>query len=86
MTQAVIVYAQSDRLPRAYAWCAAKGWPIKYAVPADRWRDALRLALEEDLIVVAASPAALPPDRIPRVEVVEDVESAEPYHGHGASQ
>lgn len=72
MLHAVIIYAHTDLLPQAYAWCAAHGWAAKYTVPRSQWKDALRLALDEELIVVAASPDSLPPDRVPRIEVVED--------------
>jgi hypothetical protein len=68
----VLVYLTADLVPRAVTRCAARGWQVVYTVPTDRYAEAIDLAYAERLIVVAASPGSLDPDRVPRVEVLPD--------------
>lgn len=69
--RAIILYRLVDRLSRAYDWCAARGYEVRALVPAERYEDAWALirAGEAD-VIVAASPQALDPARVPRIEVV----------------
>lgn len=71
--RAVIVYAGLHTLPRAYRWCEDRGYEVEALVRWDRYAEALLVLMEgRAQIIVAASPDALDPDRLPRVEIVDE--------------
>jgi hypothetical protein len=79
----VIVYLSTDLIPRANAWCAARGWTVAATVSTPRYLDALAvLSRREADIILAASEDSLDPDRIPRVEIVpEDFDGSSEWTG-----
>lgn len=69
----VIVYRSLDLVPRAIAWCEARRYVVEGIVQMDRYQDAVHVVAEgRAQVIVAASADSLDPNRLPRVEIVDE--------------